>query len=169
MAWLNGDRLVLVARKGFVTLVSPIDVLHEWDVRELVNLDSDRRLSQSSSCDSNSNYNSPPIIDTSNEAVALTDTTLPPGELGIHGDARRTLNVVATHEGRFFVGGSHGQVLVFEQGGCGGAAGGGQGGAGRGKDAYLLTRVVSIFDGVIDVVELRPAAGAGYRWVGTPR
>lgn len=34
VAWLNGDRLVLASREGFVTLVSPSDVLQEWDVRE---------------------------------------------------------------------------------------------------------------------------------------
>lgn len=32
VAWLNGDRLVLAAHEGLVTLVSPSDVLHEWDV-----------------------------------------------------------------------------------------------------------------------------------------
>lgn len=32
VAWLNGDRLVLVAHEGIVTLVSPSDVLQEWNV-----------------------------------------------------------------------------------------------------------------------------------------
>lgn len=32
VAWLNGDRLVLAAHEGLVTLVSPSDVLQEWDV-----------------------------------------------------------------------------------------------------------------------------------------
>lgn len=32
VAWLNGDRLVLVAHEGIVTLVSPSEVLQEWNV-----------------------------------------------------------------------------------------------------------------------------------------
>lgn len=32
VAWLNGDRLVLVAHEGLVILASPSDVLQEWNV-----------------------------------------------------------------------------------------------------------------------------------------
>lgn len=167
VAWLNGDRLVLVAREGFVSLVSPVEVLREWDVRRVVSLDLDQRTSESQAFDSNSNSN-PPLIDARNGAIMLTNTTFPRREPELHTNAGRTLNVVMIHEGRFFVGGSRGRVLVFEQGGRGGvAAGSCSGGGGRGKDDYSLTRVVSIFDGVVDVVELRPGAGAGCPWVST--
>lgn len=32
VTWLNGDRLVLAAHEGIVVLISPSDVLQEWDV-----------------------------------------------------------------------------------------------------------------------------------------
>lgn len=73
---------------------------------------------------------------------------------------------MAAHERGFFVGGSHGQVLVFEQekNAGGGGGGGGRGGGGSSaRDTYALTRVVQIFG--VDLVELRPTAEPDYRWV----
>lgn len=80
---------------------------------------------------------------------------IPTATTGVYGES---LNVVATHARGFFVGGSRGQVHVFEQEK---KAGGGGGGA---RNAYALTRVVRIFG--VSLVELRPTAGQDYRWVG---
>lgn len=73
---------------------------------------------------------------------------------GVHGGS---LNVVATHRRGFFVGGSHGQVLVFEQEMRAGGASGG-------RETYALARVVRIFG--VGLVELRPTMEPDYRWVG---
>ncbi|CAM9912249.1 unnamed protein product, partial [Sphacelaria rigidula] len=130
VVWLNGDRLVLVARQGFISLVSPGDVLTEWDVRGIADEDPPDQPE----------VGVKPATHQRNPADPLT------------------LNVVAAHEGGFFVGGSRGRVLVFQQG----FHGDGAGGAG---DVYTLTRVIKLFDGVADVVELRPGEGTGYRWL----
>lgn len=37
-------------------------------------------------------------------------------------------------------------------------------GGGSARDAYTLTRVVRVF--AVDLVELKPAEGPDYRWVG---
>lgn len=66
---------------------------------------------------------------------------------------------MVTHAHGFFVGGSRGEILVFEKD----KKTGGSGGGGGGRDAYTLTRAVRIFG--VDLVELRPTMGLDYRWV----
>lgn len=66
----------------------------------------------------------------------------------------RNLNVVVTHTHGFFVGGSRGEIMVFEHD---------KKTAGGGRDVYTLTRVVRIFG--VELVELRPTIGPEYRWV----
>lgn len=56
----------------------------------------------------------------------------------------------------FLVGGDSGRVLVFEEDR--------KEGGGAARDVYTLTRVVRVF--AVDLVELKPAEGSDYRWVG---
>lgn len=194
--------MVLVARQGFISLVSPGDVLTEWDVRGIADEDppdqpvpeslpvdpvdvanTSKRPSTTTNRNIKSNRESQPLVD-----IGSNDAMNTHKEIGVKPATHQrnpadplTLNVVAAHEGGFFVGGSRGRVLVFQQGfhgdgagGAGGAGGGGDGGSGgvrsgggKRKDVYTLTRVIKLFDGVADVVELRPGEGTGYRWVRT--
>ncbi|CAM9932995.1 unnamed protein product, partial [Ectocarpus fasciculatus] len=138
VAWLNADRLVLAAHEGTVTLVSPNEVLQEW------NLGRSDGLGTSSL---------PPTGDGADDSASSvgTDDTL--SAAGVHGGS---LNVVATHRRGFFVGGSHGQVLVFEQETRAGGASGG-------RETYALARVVRIFG--VGLVELKPTMEPDYRWL----
>ncbi|CAM9459794.1 unnamed protein product [Ectocarpus sp. 12 AP-2014] len=137
VAWLNADRLVLAAHEGTVTLMSPNEVLQEWD------LGRSDGLSASSF---------PPDGDGAGDSAGSVgrDDTL---SAGVHGGS---LNVVATHRRGFFVGDSHGQVLVFEQETSAGGASGG-------KETYALARAVRIFG--VGLVELRPTMEPDYRWL----
>ncbi|CAM9251968.1 unnamed protein product, partial [Ectocarpus sp. 4 AP-2014] len=137
VAWLNADRLVLAAHEGTVTLVSPNEVLQEWD------------LGRSDGLGASS---FPPDGDRAGDSTNSvgTDDNL---SAGVHGGS---LNVVATHRRGFFVGGSHGQVLVFEQETRAGGANGG-------RETYALARVVRIFG--VGLVELRPTMEPDYRWL----
>lgn len=172
VTWLNGDRLVLVTRAGCITLASPSDVLDEWDVRGITGSRSSKLSDKPRHNLQDHNKDSPPSTagnDTDNGIDGASSTSWLPTAGGMDLDGLATeLNVVVAHERGFFVGGSHGQVLVFEQGGRGGGAGGGKVAGGRrgsGKDFYSLTRIVCVCGGFADVVELRPAEGLGYRWV----
>ncbi|CAB1115621.1 unnamed protein product [Ectocarpus sp. CCAP 1310/34] len=137
VAWLNAGRLVLAAHEGTVTLMSPNEVLQEWDLGRSDGL---------GAC------SFPPDGDGAGDSASSvgTDDTL---SAGVHGGS---LNVVATHRRGFFVGGSHGQVLVFEQETRAGGASGG-------RETYALARVVRIFG--VGLVELRPTMEPDYRWV----
>lgn len=65
-----------------------------------------------------------------------------------------SLNVVASHARGFFVGGSRGEILVFEQD---------DKTVGGDRDVYTLTRAVRIFG--VELVELTPTMGPDYEWV----
>ncbi|CAM9319441.1 unnamed protein product, partial [Hapterophycus canaliculatus] len=144
VAWLNGDRLVLVAHEGIVTLVSPSDVLQEWDLGGFSRLDRASQLSSPSP--------GIPLGDGAGDGADSvgTDETLSAGEYGV------SLNVVAIHARGFLVGDSQGGVKVFEQAKK-------AGGGGSGRDLYTLMRVLRIFGA--DLVELRPTVGMDYRWL----
>lgn len=66
------------------------------------------------------------------------------------------LNAVAVHERGFFVGGMGGRLFLFESTSM-------KGTGGRRQDAYVLSRVVRLFD--TDLVELGNGKGSDYRWV----
>lgn len=185
----------MVAREGFISLVSPGDVLAEWDVRGVTDegppdqsvpeslpvdpinvANNSKRPNTSTYGNINSNCRNQSPVDVVSNGVINTHPEISVKAAIHQADAadQLTLNVVAAHEGGFIVGGSRGRVLVFKQGlhgdGGGGSNGGGSGvraGVGKRKDIYTLTRVITLFDGIADVVELRPGEGAGYRWVRT--
>eukprot|EP00903_Cladosiphon_okamuranus_P020583 g18894.t1 len=155
VAWLNGDRLVLVAHEGIVTLVSPSDVLQQWDVGLANGSDVLEACSPDSPCSSEDVAG----------CVAASSGTYETLTAGAYGGS---INVVVTHERGFFVGGSRGEILVFEHekalgGGGGGGSGSGSGGSESGRDGYTLTRAVRIFG--VELVELRPTMGPDYRWL----
>lgn len=140
ISWLNSDRLILVALEGYVSLVSPRDILQQWDLR--------RTIGGIHQTDVKSRHNLGRDL---HQAAVFT------GEI--------TLNVVATHQRGFVIGGNGGHVVVFEQDRreqC--AAGGGRAGHyARVPDSYVLTRVIQLF--AADVVELQLGEGVDPRWV----
>eukprot|EP00752_Nemacystus_decipiens_P007835 g7000.t1 len=140
VAWLNGDRLVIVAHEGIVTLVSPSDILQEWDVGGVT------RSDVQGACSSISTRTSGEAVGEAAGDGAGSNGTNEPLSADAHSG---TLNVVATHAHGFFVGGSRGEILVFEQG--------------KETDAFTLTRAVRIFG--VELVELSPTMGPDYGWL----
>ncbi|CAM9787634.1 unnamed protein product [Scytosiphon promiscuus] len=145
LAWLNGDRLVLIAHEGIVILVSPGDVLQEWNLSGAGRIDQALRPSPS--------VQATPLAGGVGDGVdtVMTDETLSPGECGV------SLNVVAVHARGFLVGDSQGKIRVFERDEKAGSGGGG------GKDSYTPTRILRIFGA--DLAEMRSTMGAAYQWL----
>lgn len=67
---------------------------------------------------------------------------------------------MAVHERGFLVGGMGGRLFLFESASR-------KGTGGRRQDAYVLSRVVRLFD--TDLVELGNGKGSDYRWVSCRR